>query len=100
MVHCCDNTWGHISQSSNITGQLPLLHNNYNQLSDSARADDYDLLNCSSGVMICRLPRLSLGIAHDYGCVRSMKWCPSGCAAELTPTIDNSEVNLFLFIHT
>ena len=23
-------------------------------------------------------PSLALGLAHDYGCVRAMQWCPSG----------------------
>ncbi len=23
-------------------------------------------------------PQLALGILHDYGCIRALKWCPSG----------------------
>ena len=56
----------------------------------------------SSGmdIVICRLAQLSLGIAHNYGCIRSMKWCPSGGMAKLTPTIDNSEVKLYSYLFT
>ena len=24
-------------------------------------------------------PRLELGVAHEWGCVRALRWCPSGC---------------------
>lgn len=27
----------------------------------------------------CTVPKLALGIAHDYGAVWCMEWCPSGC---------------------
>lgn len=61
-----------------------------------------DLMNyqitCYGRSCFCRLPRLSLAVAHDYGCIRSMKWCPSGCAAKLKSTTDCSEVGLMLLI--
>jgi len=27
----------------------------------------------------CCTPKLAVGIAHDYGAVWCMEWCPSGC---------------------
>jgi hypothetical protein len=27
----------------------------------------------------CTTPKLAMGIAHDYGAVWCMEWCPSGC---------------------
>lgn len=43
--------------------------------------------------LICRnpTPSLDLGIAHNYGVVRGMQWCPSGCwESESTTPITGS----------
>ena len=43
--------------------------------------------------MFCRCPAafLSLSFAHDYGVIRDMQWCPSGCwEKEMTTPIASS----------
>ena len=43
--------------------------------------------------ILCRCPAafLSFGFAHDYGVIRDMQWCPSGCwEKEMTTPIASS----------
>ena len=47
----------------------------------------WDVGNISMATKTPPTPRLSLTVAHEFGVVRELKWCPSGCY-EVGETID------------